>query len=708
MAQATGKAIKQNKEALGVPSFNIIDFLKSTDVLFAFGVVAGVFLMLVPLPPVIMDMLLAISITLGVLILLISTYIKEPLEFSTFPTILLLSTGLRLALNVASTRAILLDGATGDISHVIQAFGEFVVGGNYFVGVVIFLILNVVNFFVITKGSGRVAEVSARFTLDAMPGKQMAIDAELNAGVIDREEAKRRRRKVEREADFHGAMDGASKFVRGDAIAGIIITLINIVVGLAVGVMQHNMSFQDAAAKFTLLSVGDGLVAIIPSLLISIAAGIVVTRSSTEIGLSDEIQSQIVTHTKPLYICAGLMLLLSLLPGFPFLPFIALTVLFYFMARYSAISVAEQDAQRVAEEANKNRLAEGTSDSIENMLHVDTLSLEVGVGLVPLVDQSQDGEVLERIVSARKQFAQDLGIIVPMVMVRDNIQLKPGEYQILLKGNVIGRGSLIVDHWLAMDPGDISDPIKGIKGKEPAYGLDALWIKSAQKDEATFRGYTVVNCATVIVTHLTKLIGENAHKLLGRQETQKLIDNLKIDHPKVVEEVVGPDRLSLGDVVKVLQNLLAESVSIRDIHSIFETLADHCKKVSHPDILTRYVRKALGRGIIKKYLANENTLHIATLDRAVEDVLVGALQTAEDGSTYFNIDTRYVERLLNQIAETMRKFDPLGTMPVLVCGSRIRWDLRKLINRFVPGIVVVAFDEIPAEIQTNKVGIISL
>ena len=708
MAQATGKAIKQNKDAMGVPSLNIIDFLRSTDVQFGFGVVAGVFLMLVPLPPVIMDMLLAISITLGVLILLISTYIKEPLEFSTFPTILLLSTGLRLALNVASTRAILLDGASGEVSHVIQAFGEFVVGGNYFVGVVIFLILNVVNFFVITKGSGRVAEVSARFTLDAMPGKQMAIDAELNAGVIDREEAKRRRRKVEREADFHGAMDGASKFVRGDAIAGIIITLINIIVGLAVGVMQHNMSFQDAAAKFTLLSVGDGLVAIIPSLLISIAAGIVVTRSSTESGLSDEIQSQIVNHTKPLYICAGLMFVLSLLPGFPFLPFIALTTLFFFIARYSAISVAEQDAQRLAEEANKNKLAEGTSDSIENMLHVDTLSLEVGVGLVPLVDQSQDGEVLERIVSARKQFAQDLGIIVPMVMVRDNIQLKPGEYQILLKGNVIGKGSLIVDHWLAMDPGDISDPIKGIKGKEPAYGLDALWIKSAQKDEATFRGYTVVNCATVIVTHLTKLIGENAHKLLGRQETQKLIDNLKIEHPKVVEEVVGPDRLSLGDVVKVLQNLLAESVSIRDIHSIFETLADHCKKVSHPDILTRYVRKALGRGIIKKYLANENTLHIATLDRAVEDVLVGALQTAEDGSTYFNIDTRYVERLLNQVAETMRKFDPLGTMPVLVCGSRIRWDLRKLINRFVPGIVVVAFDEIPAEIQTNKVGIISL
>ena len=708
MAQATGKAIKQNRDGLANAGPSFLDLVKSTDVQFAVGIVAGVFLMLVPLPPVLMDILLAISITMGVLILLISTYIKEPLEFSTFPTILLLSTGLRLALNVASTRSILLDGATGQVSHVIQAFGEFVVGGNYFVGVVIFLILNVVNFFVITKGSGRVAEVSARFTLDAMPGKQMAIDAELNAGVIDRDEAKRRRRKVEREADFHGSMDGASKFVRGDAIAGIIITLINIVVGLAVGVMQHGMSFKDAASKFTLLSIGDGLVAIIPSLLISIAAGIVVTRSSTETGLSDEIQSQIIGHTKPLYVCAGLMAVLSVMPGFPFLPFIGLATLFLFLGRYSATSVAEKAAAKIAEEANKNRLAEGTSDSIENMLHVDTLSLEVGVGLVPLVDQSQDGEVLERIVSARKQFAQDLGIIVPMVMVRDNIQLKPGEYQILLKGNVIGRGNLMVDHWLAMDPGDISDPIKGIKGKEPAYGLDALWIKPSQKDEATFRGYTVVNCPTVIVTHLTKLISENAHKLLGRQETQKLIDNLKVESPKVVEEVIGADRLSLGDVVKVLQNLLAESVSIRDIHSIFETLADNCKKVTHPDILTRYVRKALGRGIIKKYLANENMLHIATLDRAVEDVLVGALQTAEDGTTYFNIDTRYVERLLNQVAEAMRKFDTVGTMPVLVCGSRIRWDLRKLINRFVPGVVVVAFDEIPSEIQTNKVGVVSL
>lgn len=707
MATATAKSVKKNNEAKAKP-FNFAEFIKSTDVQFAICVVCGVFLMLVPIPPILMDVLLAISITMGVLILLISTYIKEPLEFSTFPTVLLLTTGLRLGLNVASTRSILLGGATGDISHVIQAFGQFVVGGNYFVGIVVFLILNIVNFFVITKGSGRIAEVGARFTLDAMPGKQMAIDAELNAGVIDRDEAKRRRRKVEREADFHGAMDGASKFVRGDAIAGIIITFVNVIVGLLVGVMQYHMSFKDAASKFTLLSIGDGLVAIIPSLLISIAAGIVVTRSSTEAGLGEEIQNQVVGHTKPLYVCSGLMAILAILPGFPFLPFAALTALFIFLARHSANAAAEKEAAKIAADANAARQAEGTSDSVESMLHVDTLSLEVGVGLIPLVDTSQDGEVLERIVSARKQFATDLGIIVPMVMVRDNIQLKPGEYQILLKGNVIGRGNLMADYMLAMDPGDISDPIKGIKTKEPAYGLDAMWIKANQKDDASFRGYTVVNTATVIVTHLTKLIGENAHNLLGRQETQKLIDNLKADYPKVVDEVIASDRMSLGDVVKVLQNLLAESVSIRDFLSIFETLADNCKKVTHPDILTRYVRKSIGRGIVKKYLANENTLYIATLDRGVEDVLVGALQSAEDGSTYFNIDTRYVEKLLNTIADAMRKFDVPGTMPILVCGSRIRWDLRKLINRFVPGIVVLAFDEIPSEIQTNKVGVVSI
>lgn len=707
-SKPTNSVAARTKSGVKGKPFRLLEFIKNTDVQFGAAIVAGIFLMLIPLPPLLMDVLLAISLTLGVLILLISTYIKEPLEFSTFPTVLLLTTGLRLSLNVASTRAILLDGAEGHVSSIIVAFGNFVVGGNYFVGLVIFIILNIVNFFVITKGSGRIAEVGARFTLDAMPGKQMAIDAELNAGVIDRDEAKKRRRKIEKEADFYGAMDGASKFVRGDAIAGIIITIVNIIVGLAVGVLQHNMTFSNAAELFTLLSVGDGLVAIIPALLISVAAGIVVTRSSSEAGLGEEIQGQVIHHTKPLYVVAGLMLVLALVPGFPMIPFLGLAALFIFLARLSAQTLAEKEAKQNAEEATAQRMSEGTSDSIENLLHVDTLALEVGVGLIPMVDTTQDGEILERIVSARKQFAGDLGIIVPMVMVRDNIQLKSGEYQILLKGNVIGRGNLMPDYLLAMDSGDISDPIKGIKTKEPAYGLDAIWIKASQRDDASFRGYTVVNCATVVVTHLTKMITENAQNLIGRQEVQKLIESLKIEHPKVVEEVIAPDRLSLGDVVKVLQNLLAEGVSIRDILTIFETLADHGKKVTNADLLTRYVRKNLGRSIIKKYMGSDTSLNIATLDRAVEDVLVGALQNGEDGTSYFNIDTRYVEKLLNHTAEAMKKFDTSGSMPVLVCGSRIRWELRKLINRFVPGLVVIAFDEIPSEVQTNRLAVVTV
>ena len=690
------------------PPISIMSMIKSPDVQLAVALIAGILVMFVPIHPMLMDILIAMSLTGAIFILLVSTYIKEPLEFSTFPTMLLLTTGFRLALNVASTRAILLNGSTGDVSRVVQAFGTFVVGGNYFVGITIFIILNIVNFFVITKGSGRVAEVGARFTLDAMPGKQMAIDAELNAGMIDRDEAKKRRRKVEQEADFYGSMDGASKFVRGDAIAGIIITVVNIVVGLILGVVQHNLSFKQAANIYTILSIGDGLVAIIPSILISVAAGIVVTRSSNSTGLSEEISGQMIFHTKALYICCALMGLMAVLPGFPFFIFALLSAMFFFLGRYSTKVVDLKNKTAAAELSSKSKTAEGASDSVENLLHLDTLTLEVGVGLIPLVDSAQDGEVLDRIVSSRKQFAQELGIIVPQVMVRDNIQLKPGEYQILLKGNVIGKGGLMVDYFLAMDPGDISDPIQGIKAKEPAYGLDALWIKSNQKEEASFRGYTVVNGSTVIVTHLTKLIGEYAHQLLGRQETQNLIDAVKQDHPKVLEEVLSSDRLTLGDVVKVLQNLLAENVSIRDSLTIFETLADHCKTIKNPDILTRYVRKSLGRGIIKKYLANEKTLHVATLDRGVEDMLVSTLIQQEDGTTFLNVEPKMAESLLNNIAGVLRQFDVHGTLPVLLCGSRLRWDLRRLVNRFVPGITVLAFDEIPSEVQTQNVGIVTI
>jgi flagellar biosynthesis protein FlhA len=682
-----------------------MSIFKSPDIQLALGILGIVFTMILPLPPIMLDVLLSVSIMLSVLILLVSIYVTEPLDFSTFPTVLLISTLFRLGLNVATTRSILLNAQGGEVSSVVSAFGNFVVGGNYFVGFVLFVILSVINFIVITKGAGRVAEVGARFTLDAMPGKQMAIDAELNAGLIDRDEARRRRQKIEREADFYGSMDGASKFVRGDAIAGIIITGVNIVVGLILGVLKYDMDFTSAAELYTLLTVGDGLVSQIPALIVSTAAGIVVTRSGSGAALSASLGAQLLKHPKALYICSVMLLLLGSMPGMPLIPFSILSVGFVFLGRMATRKITlEKDKVDKAKASEESTV----TDSVENMLHVDTLALEVGVGLIPLVDSHQDGEILERIVSSRKQFAQEMGIIVPMVMVRDNIQLKPGDYQIMLKGNKIDNGSLMVDHFLAMDPGDIVEPIEGIKGKEPAYGLDALWIKKGQKEEAIFRGYTVVNCATVVVTHLTKLVEEHAHELLGRQESQNLIDGLKQDYPKVVEEVLGPDRLSLGEVVRVLQNLLEEKVSIRDLRTIFEVLADYCKGLKHPDVLTRYVRIGLGRGIIKKYLTLDDKLIVTTLDRGVEDLLVSGLQHREDGSTTLQIDPEIAHRLLNNVAKGMELFQNTGTQPIILCGSLIRWEFKRLLKRFIPGAVVLAFDELPQGTKTQTLGTITL
>ena len=691
-----------------VNSNAVISLLKSPDVQFAIGIFGIIVTMILPLPPFVLDFLLSISIASSFVVLLVSIYVKEPLEFSTFPTVLLMTTLLRLSLNVATTRSILLDAPTGQVSSVISAFGDFVVGGNYFVGFVVFAILVIINFIVITKGAGRVAEVGARFTLDAMPGKQMAIDAELNAGLIDKKEARKRRSKIENQADFYGAMDGASKFVRGDAIAGIVITAINILVGLIVGVVMYDMTFATAAEVFTLLTVGDGLVSQIPALVISTAAGIVVTRAGgEEDGISERINQQILNHPKALYICGSIVFLLGVIPGMPLVPFGILAVFFVLLGRYATKQKEEEVLQAAAMEKRETEETEA-GETIESLLHVDQLALEVGVGLIPLVDSKQDGEVLERIISTRKQFAQELGIVVPMVMVRDNIQLKPGEYQLLLKGNVIGKGSLMVDYLLAMDPGDVIEKIEGIPGKEPAYGLDAIWIKHSLKEEATFRGYTVVNSATVIVTHLTKLIEEHSSELIGRQDVQNLIDGLKDEYPKVVEEVIGNDRLALGDVVKVLQNLLEERVNVRDLLSIFETLADHCRSIKNTEVLTRYVRKALGRGIIKKYLDSENQLVVVTLDRAVEDLMVSGLQHHEDGSTSLQLDPEIAQKILNSTAITLETFQQYGSQPIVLCGSLIRWELKQLITRFIPGVVVLAFDEIPPGVNTNSIGIVAM
>ena len=682
--------------------------LRSSDIQFAVAVICMIFMMFIPLPPVLLDLLLSVSITIAVLVLLVAIYIHEPLDFSTFPTFLLLATFFRLALNVATTRNILLNGANGEVSRVISTFGDFVVGGNYFVGFVIFLILVIINFLVITKGAGRVAEVGARFTLDAMPGKQMSIDADLNAGIIDREEARRRRNKIENEADFYGSMDGASKFVRGDAIAGLIITAINIVVGLVVGVMQYDMGFSESARVYTLLTVGDGLVSQIPSIVISVAAGIVVTRASGDAGLSTALSSQMFFHSKALYLCAFLLAAMSMIPGLPFISFALLATTAFFLARFSQAETARRTSLAKSKEREAEAATKKKEDSIESLLHLDSLTLEVGVGLIPLVDTAQNGEVLERIVSTRKQFAQDMGIIVPMVMVRDNIQLKPGEYQILLKGNVIARGHLVSDHELAMAPEDIVDPVEGIATKEPAYGLDAVWIKPSQRDEASFRGYTVVNCATVIVTHLTKLIGDNAHELLGRQEVQNLVDGLKERSPKVVEEVLGAEGISLGDVVKVLHNLLLEGVSIRDLLSIFETLADHAKAIKHPDALTRYVRRALGRGIVRKYLGDDGKLNVCNIDRATEDLISSGISHFDDGSTALNLDPQIAQSILNRLGESLKAFETIGTTPVIICGAQIRWEFRKLVNYFIPGTVALSYDEVPSDIRLNSVGTIKI
>ncbi len=702
-------AVTSKKAAAPVPIGSGQAFLKlakAPDVQFALALMGIILVMIVPLPAMLLDLLLALSITISILILFVAIYVEEPLKFSTFPSILLISTLFRLALNVATTRSILLDGATGKVSEVVSAFGQFVVGGNYFVGFVIFAILVVINFIVITKGAGRIAEVGARFTLDAMPGKQMSIDADLNAGIIDREEARLRRTKIESEADFYGAMDGASKFVRGDAIAGIIIAGINIVVGLIVGVLYYNMEFTQAAQVFTLLTVGDGLVSQIPALIISTAAGIVVTRAGNRSTLGDSLNEQMLGHSQAIYLCAALLFVFSLIPGLPTLPFLGIALGFIALGRYA--SQTEKKRVTAAEAAIEEKAQDPRKDSIESLLHIDVLSLEVGVGLISLVDATQDGEVLERIVSARKQFAQEMGIVVPMVMVKDNIQLRPGEYQILLKGNVIGRGNLMADYFLAMDPGDISDPIQGIETKEPAYGLDALWVKPSQKDEATFKGYTVVNCATVMVTHLTKLIEENCSHLIGRQEVQHLADQLKEEFPKVVEDVLGSERMSLGEVVKILQNLLNEKVGVRDLLTIFETIGDHCKTLKNPDALTRYVRRSLGRGIATKLISPDGFLHVLTLDRALEDLLVSALQQREDGGTSLQIEPEMAQRILNATASRMDAFGEYGSQPIILCGSLIRWDLKQLISRFIPAFSVVAFDEIPADIKTKSVGTISI
>lgn len=679
---------------------------KNSDLFMAVAVVGILVFMVIPLPTMLLDLLISFNITFALIILLASMYTLRPLELSAFPSILLLITLFRLSLNVASTRIILIHGNEGSMAagQVIQAFGNFVVGGNYLVGIIVFIILVVINFMVITKGAGRIAEVAARFTLDALPGKQMSIDADLNAGLINEQEARERREEIAREAEYYGSMDGANKFVRGDAIAGIIITLANILGGLAIGIFQNKMTFGSAAQTYTLLTIGDGLVTQIPALIISTSAGIIVTRAGAESNLGEEITSQILVQPRAIGISAIVLFGFGIIPGLPLVPFWILGALAGGLALFIQSAARLQvQAEREAEVIADNEIP---IEQLDSLPLLDTLAIEVGYGLIPLVDSEQDGELLERIKSIRRQMANEIGIIVPPVHIQDNMQLKPGQYSILLKGNEVAGGDLMTNYYLAMNPGSADEDIDGIPTREPTYGLPALWIKESVKEAALAKGYTVVDLATVMTTHLSEIVKRHSYEFLGRQEVQQLLDNLKESHPKVVEELI-PNLLPLGGVVKVLQNLLREQVPIRDLLAIMETLADWAAMTKDLDLLTEYVRHALARTISKMHLAPDGTLPVLTLDHSIESAMAAAVQPTDQG-TLFALDPNLAQKIVNNLAQSIENCAALNYQPVVVCSSQVRGHFKKLVDRFIPNITVLSYDEILNNIEIQSLGTLEL
>lgn len=681
-------------------------YSKNTDLLIAVALIGTLAVMIIPLPAFLLDLALTASLTLSLLILLVGIYTERSLDFSIFPSLLLMTTLFRLSLNVATTRLILANGHKGEgaVGQVIQAFGHFVVGDSYVIGFVVFVILVVINFIVITKGSGRVAEVAARFTLDAMPGKQMSIDADLNAGLITEIEARARRKDIEREADFYGSMDGASKFVRGDAIAGIIITLINVIGGLLIGVFQRGLDISTAAKTYTMLTIGDGLVSQIPALIISTAAGIVVTRNSASQNLGEEMAGQLFLKPRAVAIVAGIVGAFGLVPGLPGIPF-------FFIAGglgFIAWTIGKFNDEKKTKEASakEEQARKPIKENIESMLPLDLVELEVGYGLINIVESDQSGDLLERIISIRKQFALDMGIVVPSVHIRDNLQLQPGEYRVLIKGNKVGGGVLRPENMLAMDPGNVLRPVPGIATKEPAFGLDALWIGKAQKEEAEIAGYTVVDLPTVMATHLTEIIRGHAYELFGRQEADTLIENFKKNYPKVVQELI-PDVLPLGSVVKVLQNLLREQVSIRDLLTIFETLADEGHKVKDTEILTENVRRALARSITHKYSNDRGEIPVMTLAPRVEELISNSLLQTEQG-VQLVMDPRQAQSILTHISKTIELHPEIAGQPILLTSPTSRRHLFKLTNRFLPQVVVLSHNEISSEAQIQAVGLVEI
>lgn len=680
-----------------------LPFVDTGNLIVSIAVVGILMVMIVPLPTPVLDILLSFSITFGLVILLMSMYSTNPLNFSVFPSLLLITTLFRLSLNIASTRLILLHGSEGTAAagRVIKAFGTFVVGGNYVIGVIVFVIMVVINFVVITKGAGRIAEVAARFTLDAMPGKQMSIDADLNAGLIDDRDARKRREEISRESEFYGAMDGASKFVRGEAVAGIFIIVVNITGGLIVGVFQQGMSAMEAIETYTILTIGDGLVCQIPALIISTAAGMLVSRAASDAGMGQELAAQFSAHPQAMGVAAGVVFLFGLIPGLPQLPFLVLSAgigsLAYVLHRGHGVPQA-------APEEEKAGPARGP-EPVENLLPLDTLALEVGYGLIPLVDTEQGGDLLERIRSIRRQFAVDHGLVIPPVHIRDNLQLKPGAYSFSIKGVEVASGELMTGYLLAIDSGDSKQKVGGIPTTEPAFGLPALWITEKTKEEAVFAGYTVVDLPTAVATHLTEVMKAHADELLGRQEVQKLLDNLAQTHPKAVEEVNGV--YSLGGLQKVLQNLLRERVSIRDLLSIIETVADYAPMTKDPDILTEYVRQKLARSISRDFLTPDGTLAVLTLSSSIENILRDSVQKTDQGS-FLSIEPNLAQRIVAAINSANDKLSLSNYQPVILCSPIIRRHLRRLVERFVPNVSIISHNELATNAKLQSIGVIEL
>lgn len=676
--------------------------MKKSDLFVGLYILAAIVFLIISVPSALLDVLLAFNMAVALVILFMALFSKEPLDMQAFPTILLFTTIFRISLNVSSTKLIL---GTGDPGNVVRVFGEFVGGNDLVIGIIVFLILILVQFMVINKGTERVAEVTARFTLDAMPGKQMAIDADLNTGAISDKEAMLRREKLQQESSFFGAMDGATKYVKGDATAGLIITVVNIVGGIIMGVMRKGMNINDALTTYTILTIGDGLVSQIPSLLISLSTGIIITKATKDKDLSQELVEELFSMPKAFFMVGGAMIFLGVvtpLPWYIFVPFGALLIVWgNIQKKKQDIGAIEQEADSADEEANEIRKPE----NVTSLLQVDPIELEFGYGIIPLADANQGGDLLDRVVMIRRQIAIELGTVVPIIRLRDNIQLNPNQYIIKIKGIQVSEGEILFDHYMAMNPGYVEEEITGIPTFEPSFHLPAIWITEGQRERAESLGYTVVDPPSIIATHLTEVVRSHIAELLTRQDTQNLINNLKENNPTLVEELV-PKLMGVGDIQKVLQNLLEEGISIRDLLTIFETLADHAATTHDPDILTEYARQSLKRAISNKYFSGNDTSSVVTLDPAVEQEIMGAVKQTEQGA-YLTLAPDRIRKIVDSVKQEVEKLENMGKMPIIITSPIVRIYFKKMINDYVKDLTVVSYNEIESNVELQSVGMVT-